>query len=558
MNGRKSASRRLFGLLAAAVTATASAAAFAAAPPDPARYPILDEKQLGQLNRIIQLASQPDGDLSNMLLLPGMRGADEHLRYQLAFMSYAVDAAVYNYTPAYRELGERASNNMLRKMIDYMSWGDIVRVSQGIPELNPPETLPLPTKYNPTDNFIMYSGHLLQMAATHEMLYDDKRLSQPNSIRFQYPPTFGYPDDWTVAPGKTFISDLGSLTRQIYSDFEHYGWRGDVCMPGAIFVLCNQPPILGFKMYDFEHGTKYFAKVSKEYRQVIAQQDVMDEKTRSWAGFYSIHLAKWLPDEASSPTVDGWAGALMHAWNKDAIEAIYATQRDRHLVTLPDGTATVKADPAVETKPGNPHPIYSENQGFMAVLAAEVGDADTRAKMLDYADKYYAPQWSGDAYFYPISAQFQRPEDPPNVWRRVQPLQSNATFPLARILPKDGLYNMYSQPFTAERFKEPCVSNVAYPEVQVPRAVFDEQKKALIVTLRPGRTASTRVARNWTFNNLDPKQNWGVWQDGHRLATLSAGVVKPAGGVTGFEMQGSTLKVTMPVVKETTFIIASE
>ena len=248
----------------------------------------------------------------------------------------------------------------------------------------------------------------------------------------------------------------------------------------------------------------------------------------------------------------------MHAWNKDAIEAIYATQRDRHLVTLPDGTATVKADPAVETKPGNPHPIYSENQGFMAVLAAEVGDADTRAKMLDYADKYYAPQWSGDAYFYPISAQFQRPEDPPNVWRRVQPLQSNATFPLARILPKDGLYNMYSQPFTAERFKEPCVSNVAYPEVQVPRAVFDEQKKALIVTLRPGRTASTRVARNWTFNNLDPKQNWGVWQDGHRLATLSAGVVKPAGGVTGFEMQGSTLKVTMPVVKETTFIIASE
>ena len=94
--------------------------------------------------------------------------------------------------------------------------------------------------------------------------------------------------------------------------------------------------------------------------------------------------------------------------------------------------------------------------------------------------------------------------------------------------------------------------------MQVPRAVFDEQKNTLVVTLRPGRTASTTAARNWTFNNLDPKEDWVVWQDGRKLATLKGGVVKPAAGVTGLEMQGTALKVSMPLAKETTFIVARQ
>ena len=555
----KRAATRLRGLLLGAtcllgaVAATEQAAL--AAPPEASGYPILDEKQLGQLNYIIQIASQADGDFSNMLLLPGMKGADEHVRVQLAFMNYALGAAVYNYTPAYRELGEQASSNMLRKMIDYSAWGDIVRVSQGVAKFNPPEILPLPTSYDPTAHFIMYSGHLFQMLAAHQMLFNDNRFSKPNSIRFQYPPTFNYPAEWTVTAGKAFTYDLGSLTKRIYGDFEHYGWRGDACLPGAVFVLCNQQPMLGFKMYDHLYGTKYFTTASTQYKKVLAEENALDPKTKTWANFYSIHTKKWVQEPMGA--VDGWAGAFMHAWDKAAIEAVYPTQRDYHIVTLPDGTATVKGDLEKELK--SPHPVYSEDQGFMAVLAAEVGDAATKAKMLNYADKYYAPRWNGDAYYYPIAAEFRRADDAPNVWRRVQPLQSTSTFALARLLPKDGLYKMYNHPFTAKHFQQPYVSNITYPDVQVPRAVFDETKNALVVTLRPGRTASTTAVRSWTFNNLDPKGSWAVWQDGRKLATLQAGAVKPAAGVTGLEMQGATtLKVSMPVAKETTFIVEGE
>ena len=546
-------SKGLHGLVVA-VTCLMAPPVLMAAPPDASGYPILDEKQLGQLNRIIQIAAQPDGDFSNMLMLPDMKGADEHVRYQFAFMSDALGAAVYNYTPAYRELGERASNNIIRKMIDYASWGDVVKVSQGHPKFNPPQILPLPSTYDPTSHFIMYSGHLILMLTTHEMLYGDNRFAKPESIRFQYPPTFGYPDVWAMAPGQVFTYDLTSLTKKLYGNFEHYGWRGDVCMPGGVFVLCNQQPMLGFKMYDQLYGTTYFTTASTEYKKVQAEEKALDPKTKSWAVFYSIHAKQWVQEPMA--TVDGWASAFMHAWDKDTVTAVYPTQRDRHIVTLPDGTATVKAE--VEKEMKNPHPSYSEDHGLMAVLAAEVGDEATKTKMLNYADKYYAPEWSGDAYYYPLSSEFRHADDAPNVWRRVQPLASTALLSFARIVPKDGLYRMYNDPFTAEHFKQPYVSNIAYPDVQVPRAVFNEQKKALIVTLRPGRTASTTTARNWTFNNLDPTANWVVWQDGRKLATLEDGVAKPAAGITGLEMQGTALKVSMPVAKETTFIVARQ
>ena len=551
--------KRLKGALVGATCLISAAgltpqAAFAATPPDVSRYPILDEKQLGQLNRIVQIASQPDGDYSNMLMLPGMKGADEHVRYQLSFMNTALAAAVYHYTPAYRELGQRSSDNMIRKMIDYASWGDVTQVSQGHPAFNPPEILPLPAIQDPTTHFIMYSGHLLEMLTLHQMLYGDDRHSKPSSIRFIYPPSFGYPDVWTVIPGQVISHDLGSLTKRIYADFQEHGWRGDVCMPGAVFVLCNQQPMLGFKMYDRLYGTNYFTTASTEYKKVQAKEDMLDPKTKSWARFYSVHAKKWV--QQPMPTVDGWAGTFMHAWDRNTVDPLYPIQRDRHLVTLPDGTATVKAD--VQAQMNHPHPLYSEDQGLMAVFAAEMGDTATKEKMLNYVDKYYSPQWSGDAYYYPLATDFRRADDPPNVWRRVQPLASNALLPFARILPKDGLYNMYNHPLTAKDFEEPYVGNVAYPDVQVPRAVFDEQKSALVVTLRPGRTASTTVERHWTFNNLDPKGNWVVWQDGRKLATLADGIVKPAAGVTGLEMQGATLKVSMPVSKETNFIIARE
>ena len=567
----KTLAKRLHGLLLSATILGATAlmatsVPAAAAPPDPSRYPILDEKQLGSLNHIVRLLGQPDDDWNGWLMPADMRGADDHVRYQMGFMSFGLYTAVHSYTPAYRELGERASSNMIRKMFNFIAWNDMVPW-RSLPYQAKGETVPYGF-FDPTEDFIMYTGHLYPMLVTHQMLFNDRHYSQPKSIKFQYPATNGAPADWSGLPGPTYTYDLASLTQRIYSNFEKNDWKGVECLPNALFVICNQQPILGFKMYDNVHGTDYFTKLSGHYKRVWEEDKLLDDKTKTWAAHYLIGTkdAKWeyATDKMHAPTYDGWAGLTAHAWNKEPVEKAYAAQVARDLVTLPDGTATTWLDEKetkksrAEMKSGDPATIYSEGHSLLAAFVAEMGDAATKAKLLNYADKYYSPKWDGDSYYYPISSTFKRPGDPANVWRRVQPLAANGTLPTAWLLQKDGLYNLYNHPFTAKDFEEPYLSNVAYPQVQVPRAVYDERAKALIVTLRPSRSAASSEVQSWTFNNLDSKQNWGVWQDGRKIAMLQSGVVKPASGVTGFEAQGTALKVSMPVRKETTFIVAQE
>ncbi|HJQ16299.1 MAG TPA: hypothetical protein VJ859_04810, partial [Allosphingosinicella sp.] len=208
----KTLAKRLHGLLMSATvlgaTALMASTVSAATPPDPSRYPILDEKQLGSLNHIVHLLGQADDDWSGWLMPADMRGADDHVRYQMGFMSFGLYTAVHTYTPAYRELGERASNNMIRKMFNFIAWNDMVPW-RSLPYKAKGETVPYGF-FDPTEDFIMYTGHLYPMLATHEMLFNDKRFSQPKSLKFAYPPTNGAPADWSGLPGPVYTYDLAS------------------------------------------------------------------------------------------------------------------------------------------------------------------------------------------------------------------------------------------------------------------------------------------------------------------------------------------------------------
>ena len=526
---------------AAAISAMLPLAASAQGLPNVSRYPVLDKKQLGQLNQIVKLSRQADGDWSNMEPVEGSLGADDGYRYQLAFMSYALNVAYYNYTPAYRELAEQTDNNLIRKMFLFDSWKDWEQVSQGAVQLDPDLKSPLPTRYDPAVDFIMYSGHLHQMLATHELLFGDRRFEQPKSITFTYPashPTMG---------GKSFSYDMNSFTAELYREFKENGWKGIECIPNAIFVMCNQHPILGFKAYDTEHGTRYFNIVETAYKKAIVDNNFLDEKTKNWIIFYLVKQKN--PTLAPRAWINGWTGVFMHAWDKGQVDSLYPAQRDRFVQQLPDGTETVKL--------AKSDPSYSQDHGFMAALAAEVGDTKTQQAFLAYADRYYGPKWDGDAYYYPTQVAFKYDGDGPNVWRRVQPLSGNALLALARLTPKDGMYNIFNKPFNAQHFADPYISGVAFPQIQVTRAIYDPAAKALIVTLAPGATAGTGGASGWTFNNLESGKAWSLWRDGEKVASIRGNRVVAAKGkmASAFTRSGSSLTVKLPVKVETTFVL---
>lgn len=533
--------KRAFSHAAAVACALMPIAAGAQELPDLSRYPILDEKQLGQLNYIIRLSNQADGDWSNMAPVPDSLGADDGYRYQIAFMSYALNIAYYNYTPAYRELAERTSNNFIRKMFLFDSWSDWAKISEGVAVMDPDLKSPLPTRYDPAVNFIMYSGHLHQMLATHQMLFSDERFERPKSI------TFSYPDSYPVVGGKSFSYDMNSFTAELYKEFKESDGKGIECIPNAIFVMCNQHPILGFKLYDIQHGTKYFNDVETIYKQAVADNHFLDHKTNSWITLYHVkqHSAKLAP----RAWVDGWTGVFMHAWDRAKVESLYPAQRGRYVKQLPDGTATV------ELAAGDP--MYSQDHGLMASLAAEVGDTTTQQAFLAYADRYYGPKWDDDAYYYPTQAAYKYEGDGPNVWRRVQPLASNALLAMARLTPKDGLYNIFNKPFDAQHFADPFVSGIAFPQIQVARAVYDSKAGALVVTLRPGATAEKGVTSTWKFNNLGADQAWQLWRDGEKIASIRGNRVIAANGTTegAFTLSGTSLEVSLPVTAETTFVL---
>ena len=439
-------SRRAFWHAVAAACSLMPLVAGAKGLPDTSRYPVLDKKQLGQLNYIVSLSRQSDGDWSNMAPVDASVGADDGYRYQLAFMSYALNIAYYNYTPAYRELAEQTDNNLIRKMFLFDSWADWEEISKGVAALDPDLKSPLPTRYDPAVNFIMYSGHLHQMLATHEMLFADKRFERPKSI------TFTYPASHPIVGGKSFSYDINSFTAELYKEFREGGWKGIECIPNAIFVMCNQHPILGFKIYDTVHGTAYFNAVEAAYKQAVADNNFLDQKTNNWITVYLVKQNS--PHLAPRAWVDGWTGVFMHAWSKAQVESLYPAQRDRFVQQLPDGTETVKL--------ARGDPSYSQDDGFMASLAAEVGDTKTQQAFLAYADRYYGPKWDGDAYYYPTQVAFKYDGDGPDVWRRVQPLASSALLAMARLTPKDGVYNLFNKPFDAQHFADPYVSGVAF------------------------------------------------------------------------------------------------
>lgn len=534
---RRSALAGLFLTVSAPFAVAASTT-----PPDPSRYPILDEKQLGHVNAIVRLAGQLNSDWSGMGSdEPGQGGFDAY-RYQLAMMSYTLSLVQYHYTPAYRELTQATDARLIDKMLLFDVWGFWELTSRGAKSFDPDlkelgEGWIDPVKRQN----IMYSGHLFQMINTHQMLYADGRYDQPGSVRFVYEPAgrgMGRQD---------FVYDNHSLAKVLADQFRESGWKGIECEPNAIFPECNQHPLLGFALYDRRHGTDYFKTISAAYKRQFDDLNYVDPKTSSFMMMYMVRQEKTVP--AQMAWADGWSGSFMHAWYKPQVESLYPVQKAHHLVQLPDGTATVKA-----TAPSH---FYSHDHGFFALLAAEVGDTDTRDRMLAYADRHWAPQWRDGAYIFPREDRFKFDADGADVWRRVQPLTGNGLIGLARINVRDGLYDLFNKPFDDDHFRQPYISGIATGGPQVARARFDDKAKALIVTLRPGREAG---AGAWTVNNLTPGGSYGLWRDGVRLASLRKGkllsdAAVPSGALVA---KDGSLRVDLPVTSETSFVLMQE
>ena len=483
--------------------------------PDPTNYPSLSTKKMGHVRHMINLAKQLDGDFSMMGETDPVYSMSFHAyQFQIAFAQYALASTHYHYTPAHRDLYQKASARLIQRMIYKDVWDYWAHVSKfdltnrteieaGLEEM---------TTYTEDDWYgwidpnikknIMYSGHLLQMVGLHQNLFDDDRYDEPGSLTFRFAPI-----EYGQGPIEMKY-DSHRLAKVIYDQFEEDHFRGIECERNAVYAECNQHPILGLMSYDLKNGTNLSVKVRKEFKKGMRKRKYINPETNTTMYFLKVKEDEVVP--ATYAWADGWNGHAQYVWDKEYIKSIYPDQKKRYFPSMLRGWPFENMGWGV-----------SFDFGFFALLASEVGDTETVQTMVDYADEHYNHTMKDGRFYYHNTRFYVY-----NFFRdwlgyihNVGPLTGNVLVGFASINPTDGLWKIYNQPRGKSHFAEPFITDVEYLEASVTQAVYDGDKDALIVTLVPGPVESE--ATSFTVRQLDPEKTYALVRDGQVLGEVN-------------------------------------
>lgn len=461
----------------------------------------LDREQRGALRRMFNLADQLPDDWSGMMARSTLQEDFGALRFQLAYMAYAMGLAHVHRLPAAPALFREAIARLIEKLRSPDVWTYWHYVSTGNGALN--QSLgELPAEWNPVvrDN-IMYSAYLQSTALLFHHLFDDGRYATAGALTLNLRPLF-----WGSAP-KEFVYDERSLSDHIYWQMVQNGYLGVACEPNCIFQICNQVPILGFRLQDLVYGGSRAEEVTAGYREAWAQFGILNDN-----GHFNMmvqeHERAVLTPEA--PWADFWAGALMNAWNPELVQAAYPAQADRWMLPGPDGTAWVDQAESAFTRAGLPSSL---DFGWAAVCASEVGDSRRLGQLLDYADARLNPCWERGGLFYP---RHDIVHDTDGFLTAVDPHTGNALLGYAQLNVPDGLRWLYEGGWTAERKADPAIHEIT-GRLDFEEARFDRHAARLDWTVLP--VDDRAVQAGFGIGHELGDRDWDLRIDGVQVAT---------------------------------------
>lgn len=433
--------------------------------------PELDDLQCGAIRRIANLSRQLPGDWSGMMGRDVVLSEDfSALRFQLAYLSYALALAHVHRLPAAPGVFKKPFENLITKMLHPDAWLYWSNVSTGMGPFNK-DLGPLPRQWDPVakDN-IMYSAYLQSMALMYHYLFRDDKYAQPGSLKLRLDTLF-----WNEG-GFSFAYDEKSLNSLIYWQMAEQGFLGVACEPGCVFQICNQPSMIGFRMHDLIHGGDLAAEASKGYVAAWKEFGMLDE-----AGNFKtfVLLNQRFPVTLAHPHMNFWLMTLLHSWYPEMVEAQYPLLMKRILLEGPDGTKWVKPMPRGEGRDGSEDLLPVLDIAWAACAASEVGDTATLNGLLGYADRMLNAAWQDGGYYYKRrDANF----DDNGYFIGMDATAGNALLHYARLNVQDGLKKLYEGPLTDAHFVEPALVDLP-DDLDVRRAIFDPKRNALALTL---------------------------------------------------------------------------
>ncbi len=464
----------------------------------------LDGLQLGHIRHIDNLSRMLPNDWS--LMGSRSNGQDDFasLRYQLAYAAFSL-AVGYRYRlPAAPGVFHGTFTRLVQKMLLPEVWTYWRDTSSGNALFN--AHIPMESEWDPVrrDN-IMYSAYVQVMALLNAYLFGDDRYAQPGSLRFEH---------WSFSwggEGHRFDYDQNSLNELIYWKMIESGYIGVACEPNCVFQICNQIPLLGFRLHDLLTGGRRADEVERGYRKAWDDFGRLDEQGR-----YNLLVLEdsrqMLTNDASEVWGDAWAGTVLNMLNRDLVRETYPEQIRRLLIEAPDDTLTIR--------PLSPssllgHSLFEDHGdfGWAAAWASEMGDAATLDRLLRYADARLNPTWQGGGLFYPRD---DSSTDADGFHRLVDPLTGNSLLAFSRLNVPDGLWGLYHLPIDPTARTAPAVVDVDRG-VDVTLA-YIEDDGALVTTLS-GSDRGTGHARIGTL----PSRGWTLEREGRIIARHASG-----------------------------------
>jgi hypothetical protein len=407
-----------------------------------------------------------------------MTGEDfSALRFQLAYMSYALALAHVHRLPAAPGVFRKPFDQLIEKMMRPDCWIYWNFVSRG-EGMHNKYLGPLPEQWDPVakDN-IMYSAYLQSMALLYHYLFQSDKYAKPGALTLELKTAF-----WREG-GFTFEYDERSLNDLIYWQMANEGFLGVACEPDCVFQICNQPNILGFKLHDMIYGGDLADQATTGYLKAWSEFGLMSD-TGNFTTF--VQANKRSPVTVPMAGMDYWLMTLLHAWHPSIVREQYPALLSSQLREGPNGSRWILPAMHAADWPGE---VVEEaastafEQGWGACVAAEVGDTETVDAMLAYAD-HFNGVWEGGAYYHRRNDNVFNDE---GYFVGMDAMTGNALLTYARLNVKDGLKKLYEGALDDRHFKQPALVDLP-GDVDVRRAWFDDKRQALVITLGAAST----------------------------------------------------------------------
>jgi hypothetical protein len=513
-------------LATAALMLCSAVPAIAAGPVDPVDYPRLSATQLSVVRDLVDrsqlpLADWPRSQFGYGPFADSQNPSHSDLIYQMRADATALAQAQYDKLPAYRELLQRSQDQLIQKMLDPAAWGswyelsrweDGITFAQGGGQVKPWADPFL--KHN-----IMYSGNLFQMLGYYGMLYRDRKYEAPGSLTYVWDrATARQVDaDYDGEP-QVFRYDFKRIGQALRRQYQEGDYVGIACQPKYAFTLCNEVPILAYRHYDLLLGTRYAPEVQSKFMKGVR----WDPRTQRFMIFVNQQTKEPFFVSPEKQLAGDPIGGMYwhHPINKALVQKSYEYHRDIALQFYLGNVRDAIRDSGI-------------GFGFFANYAAELGDLDSRNKMLAYADVNFAAVGKDQVrrctinevplVEAPREKHFEQWQSDGEKFGKRIVFGAHGCSLMAMALLNEGgsQWRLYNRPWTAAHFAQPFISGVEYPRTLVDQAVFDARKDALVVGLLPGRANAGVVTVD--VNQLDVRKSYVVEVDGKAVGTLVRG-----------------------------------